>query len=287
MWRVLKRLGIPSRPATDLNGLRTVYHAWCEHVPFDNILKMIALRSGNSDPLPGGSADEFFENWLGYGCGGTCWPTSNALSELLCWLGFDAWRITGSMRDLGYANHASVRVAVADRDWLVDSSALTEIPLPLAKEVFVSDGPVLPVEIEPSDGTHVLWTRTPPNSSYLPCRILGTADLAFYLARYEESRTRSPFNQRAYVRRNDSGRPVVLLGHTLFTGGRGGLKSTALSEKEVCCTLRDYFGISETLIRRWVQCGALRASFEEPCGEKPPSITEVPPSQRHLLTAVD
>jgi hypothetical protein len=184
------------------------------------------------------------------------------------------------MRDLGYANHASVKVRIGDEDWLVDSSMLTNCPLPLRQEIYISADPVLPVEVEPSNGTHVLWTKTPPNSSYLPCRLLGMVDHAFYLARYEESRTRSPFNQRLYVRRNYPDKLVVLLGHTLFMGRSDGVEARILTQDELCGTLHESVGISEALVEQWARCGGLTASFEAPSGEKPPPVTLKPPSQR-------
>jgi hypothetical protein len=280
MERVLYRLGIVSPPTPDLEGLKAVYRAWCAHVPFDNIRKMIALRTRTGEPLPGADAEDLYQNWLRHGCGGTCWPTSNALCELLNWLGFDARRVTGSIRDLGYANHASVKVRIGDQGWLVDSSLLTNIPLPLTHDVFVSPDPILPVEVEPCNGTHILWAKTPPNSSYLPCRILGEADHAFYVARYEESRMRSPFNQRLYIRRNFPCKLVILLGHTLFTSGGGGFKSTVLSPEQTRQALHAHLGISEALIEEWEKCGGLTASFEEPSGERLPPVTQLPPSKR-------
>src|SRR5512144_629704 len=106
--RVLARLGFTAPPSADLDGLHAIYRAWCVGVPFDNVRKMIALRADRSPILPGGHAGPFFEDWLATGTGGTCWPTSNALFELLRSLGFDACRAAGAMRDLGIVNHATV-----------------------------------------------------------------------------------------------------------------------------------------------------------------------------------
>src|SRR5438477_9902750 len=97
--RVLERFGIRSAPAPDHVGLHTIYAAWCTHVPFDNVRKMIALRTDDTGPLPGGDAEDFLATWLAHGTGGTCWPSSNALFALVDALGFDARRVTGSMGD--------------------------------------------------------------------------------------------------------------------------------------------------------------------------------------------
>ncbi|MDX2030503.1 MAG: arylamine N-acetyltransferase [Blastocatellia bacterium] len=114
--RILARLGFSAAPAADLDGLRALYEAWCMRVPFDNVRKMIALRGGGSEPLPGGEAADFFAAWLRDGVGGTCWPTSNGLFALLDALGFEARRIAGAMRDLGIVNHGSVKVKLDGRD---------------------------------------------------------------------------------------------------------------------------------------------------------------------------
>jgi|SRR5665647_357594 len=42
--RVLARLGFSDAPRANLEGLRSVYAAWCLFVPFDNIAKLIALN---------------------------------------------------------------------------------------------------------------------------------------------------------------------------------------------------------------------------------------------------
>src|SRR6476620_7105682 len=81
--RVISRLELPNTLAIDLAGLTTVYAAWCRSVPFDNVRKMIAIRSGDNAAMPGLDAADFFENWLANGSGGTCWPSSNALFTLL------------------------------------------------------------------------------------------------------------------------------------------------------------------------------------------------------------
>jgi arylamine N-acetyltransferase len=279
--RVLERLGLRAAPAPDLEGLRALYRAWCVAVPFDNVRKMVALRAGDGHPLPGRDAAEFFESWLAHGTGGTCWPSSNALFALVRAVGFATRRVAGSMRDLGVVNHASVKVALDGQDWLVDSSLLTNVPLPLGPAVFVHDDPVFPVEVEASDATHVVWTHTPPNEAYLPCRLLvDPADHALYLDGYERSRARSPFNQRLYARRNRPGELLLLAGRTRFSRTEQGLECSDLSREGLVEALCEDFGLGAPLVDAWVRCGGLDASFEPPSGPKPPAVTQRPPSQR-------
>ena len=242
---------------------------------------MIALYD-NHPSLPGGQAEEFFENWLAGGTGGTCWPSSNALFELVRSIGFAARRVARSMRDAGVINHASVIVRIEHRDWLVDSSMLTNEPLPLQNRLFIHNDPVFCAEVEPVDSTYVIWTDFPPNPMYLPCRLLvDRVSHAFYLDGYTASRERSPFNQRLYARRNYPGELIVLLGATRFSKTAGGLKSHDLSREKVCQALREDIALSDAVIDEWVRSGSLDASFEPPSGPKPPPITRQPPSQRN------
>ncbi len=278
---ILRRLGFEQPPTVDLEGLQAVYRAWCASVPFDNVRKMIALRSHPDLPLPGGCAVPFFESWLAGGTGGTCWPSSNALFELLRSLGFATQRITGAMRDLGMVDHASVKVLLEGGEWLVDSSLLCNVALPLNDSVFIHDDPIFPVEVEPDSSTHVIWSHTPPNSTWLPCRLSREpATHAFYLEQYEESRAGSPFNQRLYARRNRPGEMVLLLGRTRFSRTINGVVSRDLSPDEVCEALRRDIGLSEDVIGEWARSGALADSSQPPSGPKPPPVTRKPPSQR-------
>jgi len=280
--RVLERLGLAAAPSPDLNGLSDLYRAWCQQVPFDNVCKVIALRTKPDAALPYMDATEFFENWLAHGAGGTCWPGSNALFHLTRALGFQSERLVGAMRDLGLMNPSSVVVECAGADWLVDSSLLTNMPLPLGEDVFVHSDPAAPAEIEMVDGgTHVVWCHVPPNSSHLPCRLSREpVDHAYCVAAYEASRQMSPFNQRLYARRNRAGALVVLFGNTRFVKTEDGLESRDLSPVGLCDALRDDIGLSQELVEEWAGTGALQASFEPPSGPKPPPVRGLPPSLR-------
>jgi len=280
--RVLRHLGYPTHVDPDLAGLTALYRAWCEQVPFDNTRKMIALAGGAGRPLPGTSADDFFTNWLAHGTGGTCWPSSNALYAILRAARFEARRVVGSMRDLGVLNHASVKVRLAGRDWLADSSMLTNTPLPLGEGVVVGDDPVWPVEVEATGGTHLVWWHTPPGTDYLPCRLLlDPAPFETYADGFERSRERSPFNQRLYARRNLPGELIILIGRTRYSRTRDGVTMRDLSRGELRAALCEDIGLSAALVDEWAACGALEASFAPAAGSPPPPpVTGKPPSQR-------
>ena len=281
--RVLARLGLDAPPAPDLDGLRAVYGAWSARVPFDNVRKMTALRDGRAGPLPGTAATDFLEAWLAHGTGGTCWPSSTALFALLRSLDFPARRVVGSMRDMGVPNHGSIKVALdgGGRGWLVDSSILCYGPLPLGDAVAtVGDAPHA-VEVEPVDGTHVIWFASPPHE-FFPCRLLlDPVDGAYYREAYERSRAASPFNARLYARRNRPGMQVVLRGAVLVRCTADGVEEQPLAGDAVCEALCHEIGISAELVEAWAVSGALADTLAPGTGAMAfPPFPTVPPSRR-------
>lgn len=278
--RVVSRLGLPPAVPTDLAGLRGVYAAWCLNVPFDNVRKLVALRTGDTGPLPGTDATDFLEHFLEHGTGGTCWSSSNALFELVASYGFDARRVAGSMRDLGVPGHGTIKVQIDGQDWLVDSSMLIMYPIPLRDEVHVDRDPLFGVEVEPTDGSHLVWFDTPPYDEYFPCRLLlDPVDFAFYAERYEISRTKGPFNHHLSVRYNRGSARAVIQGHTMHRNTTAGRESRSLTRDELVHALRHDVGMSAAMVQRFVDCGACDAAFEPPLNPPGP-VTARPPSRR-------
>ncbi|MEO5902813.1 MAG: arylamine N-acetyltransferase [Gemmatimonadaceae bacterium] len=278
----MSRLGFSVLPSPDLAGLNALYAAWCLAVPFDNIGKVVALRTSPAEPLPGIDATEFFERWLAHGVGATCWSTANALYELLIAAGFDARRVAGSMRDTGYTGHGSVKVRIDGIDWLADSSLLTDIALPLTSNFFAATDGIFAAESEPSVGSHIVWADLPPYPTLIPCRIsMDQASHEFYVERYEASRLRSPFNDRLYVRRNKSGERLVLNGSTRISKTARGMDIRELDSDDLCGSLINEFSISEEFVDRWRRSGALDASLLPASTPPPQPITMLPPSMRN------
>jgi len=283
--RVIERLGLAAPPVPDLAGLFAVYNAWCSHIPFDNVRKMIALRTAGA-PLPGLTAEDFLSAWLDHGTGGTCWPSSDALWALLCASGFDARRIVASMGDTGYGSHGTVKARVDAANWLVDSSLLTNQPALCADVVHINTDPVWPIEIEPLDGTHLIWFDGVPATTPLTCRILqDPADPAWFVQAYEASRERSPFNARLYVRKNFPHEVRLLVGSTRFSKTAAGVESRTLTRAEVPEALVSEFAMSDDIVNAWVLSGSLDDSLVEVAGPPRPVPTLVRPSLRAEFTA--
>jgi arylamine N-acetyltransferase len=285
LQRVCARLGLPAGQSPSLDGLRTAYAAWCAGVPFDNVRKTIALHEGSREPLPGMGADDFLEAWLAHGAGGTCWAGSNALCVLLSSLGFRARRATGSMRDVGVPNHGTTIVELAGEEWLVDSSMLTRVPLPLARTGREREGaystPAPGVEIETSVDGDIVWFDAPPHARLFPCRLLQRdVPRTFHLAAYERSRASSPFNEYLYARRSVPGGTLLLRGASRFVRVSGQTTVTTLDAPALRASLETEFDMSRALVDRWAASGALDACYAPVMGPATAPFDRPSPSAR-------
>ena len=258
---VCARLGVPPAPPT-LALLDTVYGAWCRRVPFDNVRKLIALREGDTAPLPGTHAIDFFEHWLAHGTGGTCWSSSNALYMLLSALGFTARRIAGSMRDLGFITHGSTVVTISGRDWLADSSALTQRPVPLFTGPYCDPDPAFATTWATDGDTHLLRFGAAPGPEHTVCRFLiDRIDHAYLDAAHERSRGFGRFNDVTYARRNVPDGFLVLSSAVRYHRTAAGTDVRPLDRDTLRQSLADDFGLGPDVLQRYEACGALEANF--------------------------
>ena len=260
--RVLEKLHFSAPPRASWAGLESLYRAWCRQVPFDNVRKRIALRTGDPSPLPGGHAEDFFEAWLEHGTGGTCWPAANALHALLKACGFEARRVAGSMLEKAELNHASVVVHLDERDYLVDASLLTEAPIPLPQsEKFENDDPVHAIRLEPiADGWRIEWA-VPVSRETIPCRLdARSVDHDLFREQYELSRLSSRFNDALYARRNREGAVVSLVGAERFEKNADRVRRSALTQSSAAAALERDIGLSLAIIDRLRRCGGLGES---------------------------
>ena len=202
--RILGKLGFASTPEASLASLRSLFDAWCRSVPFDNVRKLIHVRSGDPGTLPGDDSVDFFESWLKHGTGGTCWVNNGGMFRLLISLGFDAVRGEGTMLIAPNIppNHGTVIVALDGERYVVDGSILQVEPLRLDEsQVTAVINPAWGVECVKRDGHFVIRWRPAHKPDGLDCRIdrLGVSRETFR-QRHEATRPWSPFNYELYAR---------------------------------------------------------------------------------------
>ena len=252
--RVLQRLGFAARPEPDWEPLRRLYAAWCQRVPFDNLRKLIHVRAADSGPLPGDDPVDFFEGWLAYGTGGTCWAGNGALQALLRSLGFDARRGLGTMLAAPNVppNHGTVIVDIAAQRYLLDASILHGEPLPLDEHA-------------PTQIAHAAWGvrcdhhgrrwllhwRPLHAPSGLDCRIerLRVSAQEFQ-RRHELSRPWSPFNYSAYARSNRGEAVIGVAFGRQVEVDDGGTRQTEIGVRERAQFLIERLAIAAELVER-------------------------------------
>ncbi len=258
---VCARLGVFPAPPS-LAFLEAVYGAWCRRVPFDNVRKLIALREASPPPLPGTQATDFFEHWLAHGTGGTCWSSSNALHMLLAALGFTTRRIAGSMRDLGFITHGSTVATIDERDWLVDSSALTQRPVPLFTGPYLDPDPAFATTWASDGDTHLLHFGAAPGPEHTVCRfMIDPIDHTYLGEAHERSRQIGRFNEITYARRNVADGFLVLSSAVRYHRTANGTDVRLLDRDALRQVLADDFGLGPDILQRYEACGALDANF--------------------------
>jgi len=260
--RVKTKLGLPSRPSLDLTGLNKIYAAYSGHVPNDNIQKRIWLASDKSRPVTGGEPNQFFENWLEHGTGGTCFPSNGALCALLCALGFDAWRILGAVMMEGIEQdrtHGTVLVRIDDTDYLVDAqlAAFSVLPLIVGQSASTGEGIHDILAVPRGDDFDIQWypgsNRQTPMVTRLDIK-RGPVDHDVFLAQYALSalrnRKRSPFNDALFIGRHFSDR-ILNVGRRTRTEicADNVAKMREITLGERAQILVDEFGVSAEIVK--------------------------------------
>lgn len=253
--QVLTQLGFSERPAPTLQGLCSVYAAWCRHIPFDNVRKLIHVRARDARPFPGSTADDFFSAWLQHGTGGTCWSNAGACHALLHWLGFDARRGVATMLaapDIP-PNHGTVCVRLDDADYLVDTSILHAEPLRLEHgQDSAQAHPAWGVQGAWRDGRFHLGWRPLHRLDGFACRFerFGASAQEFHDL-HEQTRGWSPFNFEVNARRNRGDEVVGLaFGQAVTLHVDGRVTQRPVDDSERRRILIEAIGLSEAIVNQ-------------------------------------
>ena len=203
---VLDRLGVATPAAADGAALARVYAAWCQSVPFDNVLKRLWLEEQWPGRLPGSTAVDFFRDWLEYRTGGTCWAGNGALFALLRALGFRVELGAATMMsapDTPGPNHGTVVVTLGGARFVTDASILSDTPLRLPDPGETPPPPAALPAVQVVDGRTVILWRTVRQPEGFTCRIerIGLSEDEWD-ALHQHTAIWSPFNFATSARLN-------------------------------------------------------------------------------------
>jgi arylamine N-acetyltransferase len=250
---VLDRLGFTTTPSADRRGLAAIYVAWCRNIPFDNLVKRADLAARTA-PFRNDEPEAFFALYLEHGTGGTCWPSSRALGALLRAVGFDLTLGSAAMADEVFGvqhTHGTVLVNIAGERWWVDSSMLTDEPVPLRQGVSTALAhPLRPVRIDPVDDRWRVHWKPANGGPTMGCLLLDDdVNEDHYSERYEWSRGPSPFNGAVHATTNRSDRALTIRAdrYTVLDAG-GAHHSEQLDLDARAALLVDEFGYSEEVV---------------------------------------
>ncbi|MEQ4530593.1 MAG: arylamine N-acetyltransferase [Mixta sp.] len=202
--QVLAKLGFSAPPEVSDQGLAQVYRAWCQRVPFDNVLKRIQSQHDRQTPLPGFTPTDFFNQWLRFGVGGTCWASQGAICALLASLGFNVKYGLSTMlsprpQPGPSPGHGTLVVDTGDGPLIVDATMLHGSPLSL--RAGQAAHPVWGTRTHFSDGYWCINWK-PLGRPWVDCRLLDLdAPAAEFPRRHELSRDNSRFNSATLIRR--------------------------------------------------------------------------------------
>ena len=251
--RVLAQLGFHDRPEPTLENLRAIYAAWCRQVPFDNVRKIIHVRTGDPRPFPGNTPEDFLAAWLQHGTGGTCWSNAGASHALLEWLGFKVERGIATMLAAPHLppNHGTLCVLFGEARYLVDCSILHAEPLRLDETAETRvEHPAWGVRCAPRNGHwHIDW-RPLHRTDGFECRLerFG-ATAAEFAESYERTRAWSPFNY-AVTSRTNRGDEVtgVAFGQSVTLHADGSVTQKPITHEERQRLLIEHLGLSEEIV---------------------------------------
>lgn len=251
--KILAKLGFQHAPEPTLTGLRSLYSAWGQNVPFDNVRKLIHVRSGDAGPLPGSTPGDYFNAWLKYGTGGTCWSGAGSLQALLTSLGFKAAHGVATMLAAPNLppNHGTVLVTLGSEQFLTDSAMLCGEPLPYLKDTPSRiDHPARGVQANWKNGKWFIAWRPLHKVDGFECRVERfDANPEQFRAFYEQTRSWSPFNYEVTARLNKQDTVTgVAFGHAVSLLADGSVTRKPIAHEERNRLLIEEIGMSEEIV---------------------------------------
>jgi arylamine N-acetyltransferase len=251
--RILDRFGCTAGRA-EIRQLNRLIDAYVQTVPWESASRIARclVRTAPADRVRW--PEEFWEEALGRGTGGTCFESNLAFFSLLRSLGYEGYLTINDMDDTAGCHSAivvrnGVRRHLADvgipiyRALIVDPTSITKARTPFHLYFVLPDGPQR-YQVERSDH--------PKRNVYTFVDVPVTTD-AYYAATIQDYGEQGLFLDRVIVNRIVGGRqwrfssgelPLRIQGFD-----RRGRSEVLLERGRIATTVARHFGIDETTLR--------------------------------------
>ena len=115
---ILMYLGCPQKPPT-LHYLNRLIQAYINRVPWESVSRILKRRSTHETRDCPRLPEEFWDDAMRYGFGGTCYESSLAFCSLLISLGYEGYLTVNDM-GTSRACHAAIVIQIDGQKYLVD-----------------------------------------------------------------------------------------------------------------------------------------------------------------------
>ena len=158
--RVLTYLGVPETAAS-LPFLAQLIAAYCRTVPWESIFRIVRraeiTKPANCPRWP----QQFWQDAIQRGGGGTCFESNHAFFALLQALGFNGYLTINNMGD-SIGCHTAIIIVLDGQKWLVDAGLPIFVPLPLSSRgVMHRSSPFLHYTVQPDGRSRYQIERHP------------------------------------------------------------------------------------------------------------------------------
>src|SRR5829696_4199464 len=129
---ILHHLKLKRSPPT-LQYLQELMTAYCSHVPWESVSKIVKKDLGEETIGYLRLENEFWTSALRYGTGGTCYESNWAFFCFLQNLGFDGYLTRNKIIDKSSV-HSAIVIIISDKKYIVDIGYPTYAPIPIIED---------------------------------------------------------------------------------------------------------------------------------------------------------
>lgn len=157
---ILTHLGVEKTNPTQ-SFLEQLIAAYCRTVPWESVFRIVRRAETAETAQCPRWPEQFWQNAMVLGGGGTCFESNYAFFALLQSLGFDGYLTLNNMGD-SIGCHTAIIIVLDGQKWLVDAGLPIYVPLPLSSRgIMHRSSPFLHYTIRPDGRSRYQIERRP------------------------------------------------------------------------------------------------------------------------------